>query len=78
MPKKNIHITHRKNGDWAVIGEGDTRASSLHPTQSEAIRAGKPLAEQNRSELVIHDRSNLIRDKDSFGNDPASPNDRRH
>ncbi|MGE0441236.1 MAG: DUF2188 domain-containing protein [Polyangiaceae bacterium] len=78
MSKKNIHITHRRNGDWAVIGEGDARASSLHATQSEAISAGRPLAEQNKAELVIHDRANKIRDKDSFGNDPTPPRDRKH
>ena len=32
MPKKNIHVTHRKDGAWAVKGEGDKRASSLHKT----------------------------------------------
>lgn len=76
---KNIHITRRKSEDkWAVIGEGDARASSLHDTQGEAVDAGRPLAEKNKSELVIHDRNNKIRDKDSFGNDPFPPMDKRH
>lgn len=75
---KNIHVTHRQDGTWAVIGEGNKRASSLHPTQGEAIEAGRPLAEQNRSELVIHDRENRIRDKDSFGPDSCPPKDTKH
>ncbi|MBI5463485.1 MAG: DUF2188 domain-containing protein [Ignavibacteriales bacterium] len=75
---KNIHVTHRKDGPWAVIGEGDDRASSLHETQREAIEAGRSIAENNRSELVIHDRDNRIRDKDSFGNDPCPPKDKKH
>lgn len=75
---KNIHVTHRNDGNWAVIGEGDKRASSLHDTQSEAIEAGRPLAQGNRAELVIHDRDNRIRDKDSYGNDPCPPKDKRH
>jgi uncharacterized protein YdaT len=78
MTKKNIHITHRKDGNWAVIGAGDKRASSLNKTQSGAIEKGKPLAQANKSELVIHNRENKIRDKDSFGNDPHPPIDKKH
>jgi hypothetical protein len=78
MSGKNIHVTHRADGTWAVIGEGDARASSLHETQAEAIAAAKPIAINNQSELVIHGRDNLIRDKDSFGNDPYPPRDNKH
>jgi len=78
MTKKNIHVTHRKDGGWAVKGEGDKRASSLHDTQGAAIKAGTPLAKANKSELVIHDRKNRIRDKDSYGNDPHPPIDKKH
>lgn len=75
---KNIHVTHRANGDWAVVGAGNSRASSLHNTQSAAIGAGRQIAINNRSELVIHDRENRIRDKDSYGNDPYPPKDTRN
>jgi hypothetical protein len=75
---KNIHITHRKDRSWAVIGEGDKRASSLHKTQADAIEAGRDIAKNNKAEIVIHDRENLIRDKDSYGNDPNPPKDKKH
>lgn len=75
---KNIHVTHRVSGDWAVIGERDSRASSLHDTQAAAIGEGRAIAQRNQSELVIHDRHNRIRDKDSFGNDPHPPVDKKH
>ena len=78
MSKKNIHVTHRADGAWAVIGEGDSRASSLHDTQHDAIAAARQIAMNNASELVIHDRQNRIRDKDSFGPDPDPPHDRKH
>jgi hypothetical protein len=70
---KNIHVTHRADGTWAVIGEGDSRASSLHDTQEAAIVTARSIAINNRSELVIHDRHNRIRDKDSHGSDPYPP-----
>lgn len=75
--RKNIHVTHRKSGEWAVKGERDDRASGLYGTQREAINAGREIARTNRSELVIHDRENRIRDSDSYGNDPCPPKDRR-
>jgi hypothetical protein len=78
MTKKNIHVTHRVDGDWAVKGAGDDRASSLHDTQKDAIEAGRKLAQANKSELVIHGRDNRIIDKDSFGSDPNPPKDKKH
>ncbi len=75
---KNIHVTHRANNSWAVIGEKDSRASSLHTTQGAAIQAARPIAMHNHSELVIHDRDNRIRDKDSFGPDPLPPRDTKY
>lgn len=75
---KNIHVTHRKDGKWAVIGEGDSRASSLHETQSAALEVARPIAQANRSELVTHGRDNKIVDKDSFGKDPNPPKDKKH
>ena len=78
MSKKNIHVTHRKSGKWAVIGAGDSRASSLHDTQAAALKAARPLAKANHSELVTHGRDNKIVDKDSYGHDPSSIKDKKH
>jgi hypothetical protein len=78
MAKKNIHVTHRKDNTWAVKGAGDKRASSLHKTQASAIKAATPLAKANKAELVIHNRENKIRDKDSYGKDANPPKDTKH
>lgn len=78
MAKKNVHVTHRKDKTWAVISEGDKRASSLHNTQGDAIKAATPIARARQAELVIHNRENKIRDKDSYGNDPHPPIDQKH
>lgn len=75
---KNIHVTHRADNSWAVIGANDSRASSLHTTQGAAIQSARDIAMHNHSELVIHDRYNRIRDKDSFGPDPLPPRDTKH
>ncbi|MEA2407877.1 MAG: hypothetical protein QOE69_1996 [Thermoleophilaceae bacterium] len=74
---KDQHVVKRDEG-WAVRGEGNSRDTSLHPTQAEAIDAGRDIARNQHSELVIHDRQGRIRDSDSYGNDPNPPKDRRH
>lgn len=76
---KNVHVTHDKgNKAWNVKDEGARRPTSTHPTQGAAIHAGRDRAKDHKSELVIHDRDNKIRDKDSFGNDPHPPIDNKH
>lgn len=72
----NYHVVPR--GDkWAVIGENKKKADSLHDTQKEAIRRGKELAQREGSELIIHGKDGKIRDKDSYGNDPFPPRDKK-
>ena len=74
---KNVYVTHRASGQWAVVSGGASRASGLYDTQGRAIDAGRDIARNHRSELVIHDRENHIRDKDSYGNDPCPPHDKK-
>jgi len=73
MSKQDYHVTHRADGNWAVKGSGNQRASSLHTTQTSAIQAAKPLAQQAGGELRIHGTDNRIRESWSYGNDPYPP-----
>lgn len=73
----NQHVVKRTDG-WAVRGAGNARDTSHHPTQQAATDRARDIARQQRSEVVIHDRHGRIRDKDSYGNDPMPPRDRRH
>jgi len=76
---KNVHVTHDKgNKAWDVKDEGSKQPVSTHRTQAEATDVGRDRARVQRSELVIHDRDNRIRDKDSYGNDPHPPTDKKH
>ena len=77
MPE-NIHVTRRKDGSWAVIRENAQQASGLHDTQGEVIDIAREMARNDKVELVIHDRENRIRDKDSYGNDPCPPRDTKY
>jgi hypothetical protein len=72
MSGKNQHVVpHGK--EWAVKGAGNEKATSVHRTQQEAIEAGRQIAKNQQSELLIHNQKGQIRDKDSFGNDPHPP-----
>ncbi len=77
MTKKDYHVVPQGEG-WALKREDAQRASSLHPTQADAIAAGKQLAKQEKTELVIHRPNGQIRDSDSYGNDPNPPKDKKH
>lgn len=74
---KDQHVVKHEKG-WAVRGAGNVRAAGVFRTQAEAIDAGRRIAENQRSELVVHGRNGRIRSKDSFGLDPVPPRDREH
>lgn len=70
---KNQHITPHPDGGWQVKGEGNTKATVITDTQQEAIDAGRSIAKNQQSELLIHGRNGQIRARDSYGNDPHPP-----
>lgn len=77
MAKKNVHVVPSGRG-WAVKTEGTQKPLSNHRTQQTASGAGRKVAQQNQSELVIHRPNGQIRDKDSYGNDPCPPKDQKN
>jgi hypothetical protein len=78
MAKKNVHVSPHPDGGWQVKRDGAQRASSRHRTQSEAAEIGRETARREHGELFIHRPDGTIRDRDSYGNDPFPPRDRRH
>lgn len=74
---KDQHVVPH-NGKWAVLGAGNEKATSIHDTQKEAINAARPIAQNQKSEVVIHRPDGTIRDKDSYGPDPNPPKDRKY
>ena len=50
MAKKNQHVVPHPQG-WAVKGEGNQKASSVHSTQREAIGAAREIARNQGSEM---------------------------
>ena len=59
--KPAVHIEFRGEG-WAVMREGNKRATSTHATQSEAAESGKDLARRDRTEFFLHAQDGQIRE----------------
>jgi uncharacterized protein YdaT len=73
---KNQHVTPHPGG-WQVKGEGNQKATVVTNTQKEAINVARDIAKNQQSEVVIHNREGQIRNKDSHGNDPFPPKDKK-
>jgi len=69
---KNQHVLPH-NGDWAVKGAGNEKATKVVKTQKEAIKIAREISINQQSELLIHGRNGQIRERDSHGNDKFPP-----
>ena len=72
MSGKNQWVVPRDDG-WAVRGEGNSRDSSHHGTQQEAIDVAREIAQNQKSELFIQNQQGRIRERNSYGHDPYPP-----
>lgn len=72
MSKSTQHVVPR-DGKWAVRKAGSDRVTRTFETQREAVAAGRNIARNQGSELVIHGSDGLIRERRSYGNDPFPP-----
>jgi hypothetical protein len=71
MPRKpHVAVEPRADGRWAVQTDGTQRADSLHDKKTDAIRRGRELATNKKTELVVKDERGRIIDKSSHRNDP--------
>ena len=68
MSGKNQHVVPHEDG-WAIKGEGNERATSVHETQQEAIDAAREIAKNQQSELLIHGTDGQIRERHSYASD---------
>ena len=69
--KPAVHIEFRGEG-WAVVREGNKRATSTHPTQSEAAETGRDLARRDKSEFFLHAQDGQIREHRDYREEQLS------
>lgn len=69
--RRPIHVVPTEDG-WATIRQGGSRHTNPSRTQADAIGAARDQARRDGTELFIHRPNGEIRDRDSYGNDPAN------
>ncbi len=69
----NQHVVQRQDGTWAVRGEKNTKDTSRHDTQQQAIQRAREIAINQQSEVITHGTDGKIRERNSYGNDPFPP-----
>ena len=72
MPKRDQHVVPHTDGR-AVKVSGNQRATSVHPTQREAVGAARNIARNQGTEMFIHGENGRIRRRNTYGNDPHPP-----
>jgi hypothetical protein len=76
MAKKSNHVVPSPSG-WAVKKSGAVRASKTFETKEKAVSYGKSLSKSEKTELYIHRKNGTIENKNSYGNDPHPPKDKK-
>jgi Zn-dependent peptidase ImmA (M78 family)/ribosome-binding protein aMBF1 (putative translation factor) len=69
MEKHSYHVIAREDGSWAVKAENAGRASSVHSTQSDAVRSARSLAKRSRGNLLVHGSDGRIREIRHYAED---------
>jgi hypothetical protein len=72
MSKNSQHVAPSLSG-WSVRRAGAAKATKVFRTQEEAIKRGREIAINQKSELFIHGKDGRIREKNSYGNDSSPP-----
>ena len=70
------HVVHNKNGGWDVKRSGSHKASVHTDTKAEAVKIGRDMSRNQKTEFVVHGLNGRIQSSDSHGNDPCPPKDK--
>lgn len=79
MVKKSNHVipSSKKDG-WAVKKSGSAKSSRSFDTKAKAVKYGRTLSKKEKTELFLHRKDGTIQNRNSYGNDPFPPKDRKH
>jgi len=69
--QKSYHVVH-SDGHWEVKRIGGNSVGAFN-TKDEATHRASVIAKREGTELFIHDKNGLIKDRQSFENDPYPP-----
>ncbi len=79
MKKKNVHTVYNSSRSmWETKAEKQDKPIKSAHTKKQAMKNSIKEAKRSGVEHVIHNRDGKISDKDSYGNDPCPPKDKKH
>lgn len=78
MGKRSNHVVPSKSGGWAVKKSGAARASRVFDSKDKANSYARDISRKEKTELFIHKKDGTIQNRNSYGNDPFPPRDRKH
>ncbi len=64
--KAPVHVGPRSHGGWAVIREGNKKASAVHPPREQAEKHARSMASKDGSEVYVHQGQDEIREHSSY------------
>lgn len=76
MAKKLTNHVVPSSSGWSVKKSGASKASKIFSNKGEAIKYGRQLSKNEKTELYIHKKNGMIQEKNSYGNDPNPPKDK--
>ena len=74
---KNQYVVPTKVG-WGVRSERSERLTIKTEKKTEAVKIATAIAKRQHSELTVLRGNGTIQNKNSFGNDPFPPRDKKH
>jgi hypothetical protein len=72
MARKETHVVPNPKGGWDIKRAGAERSSGHFDTKQPAVDRARQISQNQKTELVIHNKDGKIGQKDSHGNDPKS------
>jgi len=78
MPNKSTHVVpNKEKGGWDIKQSGGLKSSGHFDTKNEAVDRAREISKNQKTELTIHNKDGKIAKKDSHGNDPFPPKDKK-
>ena len=75
MKRKTHHVVPSVKGGWDIKRGGTKRASGHFNRKVNAIDRAREISQNQKTELIIHNRDGRISRVDSHGGDPCPPKD---
>ncbi len=73
MARGTHHVVHNAKGGWDVKRGDSQRSSGHYETKADAVKAGRAISKNQKTEFLIHGKNGRIQIADSHGGDPCPP-----